>query len=70
MTDNKYKTLAESSNGKWWEFYFVRYSMGTIVGSLIVLSLIYNGKNSSSDSTKDYFYELYDLLGLAQSNRR
>jgi len=28
-------------NGRWWEFYFVRYAMGTIIGALIVTTLMH-----------------------------
>ena len=29
------------ANGRWWEFYFVRYAMGTIIGALAVTTLMH-----------------------------
>lgn len=61
---DKYSTLAESSNGRWWEFYFVRYAMGTVVGSLLVFSLFNMEGPSPSNEVYKLFFELGELLDI------
>ncbi|WP_109127128.1 hypothetical protein [Dyella sp. C11] len=29
------------TSGRWWEFYFVRYAMGTVIGALVVITLMH-----------------------------
>lgn len=37
------KKEEKTGTGKWWEFYFVRYALGTVFGVLIVNFLVQNG---------------------------
>ncbi|MBM7872253.1 hypothetical protein JOC70_003808 [Clostridium pascui] len=62
-------------NTRWWEFYLVRYFVGTIIGTLIVLTLVYHpasGIHKLIVSSKEFevridtsYLLLYGLIGLA-----
>lgn len=58
--NDKNKESVKSFSGRWWEFYFVRYFIGTVIGSGIVFYLIFvNGMNLiSGKSALDFFKEL------------
>lgn len=46
--------MTQSSN-KWWEFYFVRYFIGSIFGSLIILALVFHPDSSLSTVIYEIF---------------
>jgi len=64
MSDDKNKTLAEAADSKWWDFYLIRYAMGTVVGSLLVFFMLHLGMKSTSTETAKIFSDLYKLFGL------
>ena len=65
--------MAENTNSRWWEFYFVRYFVGTILGAIIVYVLTVSSNSALSASlvpgvTKEIGYPHLFLLsayGLA-----
>jgi len=60
---------------KWWEFYIIRYSMGTVVGAIIVYAIIKTNTDLSSllmlpgqKNELQYFHFIYlAILGLTYS---
>jgi hypothetical protein len=67
--------MAENTNSRWWEFYFVRYFVGTVLGAIIVYVLTVSSDSALSESlvpgvTKEIGYPHLLLLaayGLAYS---
>lgn len=65
---------SEPKGDKWWEFYLIRYSMGTIVGAVIVYALFKADPILSSflllpeDNKLEYFHYIYlAFYGLTYS---
>lgn len=65
------KAEEKTGNGKWWEFYIVRYALGTVFGVLIVNFLVGSGlaipfpNGNISDITKPEGLPLLLGYGLA-----
>ena len=65
--------MSENTNSRWWEFYFVRYFVGTVLGAIIVYVLTVSSDSALSASlvpgvTKEISYPHLLLLaayGLA-----
>lgn len=52
--------MAEQTN-RWWEFYFVRYFVGTIVGAVVVAAILFNKHSHLSQLTSYNIKEITDL---------
>lgn len=69
--DKSEKKEDKSGEGKWWEFYLVRYALGTVFGVLIVNALVKSGlavpfpDASISEIGKPEGYPLLIAYGLA-----
>lgn len=60
--------MAENTNSRWWEFYFVRYFVGTVLGAIIVYVLTVSSDSALSASlvpgvSKEIGYPHLLLLG-------
>lgn len=73
MSNNDGSIAPVSNENRWWEFYIIRYSMGTVIGAIIVYSLLKSSSHSdllllpAIDKLKYYHFIFLAFYGLTYS---